>query len=166
MKRRVIFAAVLALTLPAAALAQISVDEPVAGHPAGDYRRAAELFEAGSREQAVCLFYRGQYRFRVHLAARPELAPSGDPALFASLNEVVGRPLNEWAGGDPQTWAEAIACALDWARGNDDPFTPKAEFASEHARVVEGLAGLLDHVRNSADEIAAERAARGLPNRR
>ncbi len=108
-------AGVLVMAQPVGAQAQ---DD---GHPAADYQRAATLFAKGERDEAVCLFYRGQYRYRVHLAARPELEASGDAALFASLNQTVGLPINEWAGGDPEGWAEEIACALDWPRTHDDP---------------------------------------------
>ena len=157
--------AAVALASPSA-LADVSIAQfPLAEHPAGDYERAAREFETGDKAEATCLFYRGQYRFRVHLAARPDLPPSGDPALMASLNDVLGRTINEWAGGDPDVWVDAMECALDWAQENDDPFTPKAEFASAHEATAEGLAGLVETVRSSKEEIRAERAARGLENR-
>src|SRR5262245_1763464 len=65
-------------------------------HPAAYYILASKLFAEGKKEEAVFWFYAGQLRYRFYLKAMPGLDPSGDPALFASLSETVGRPLNEY----------------------------------------------------------------------
>lgn len=123
---RLLSATLLAIGLAAPASAQVDVSgHPVASHPADDYREAVAMFNAGDRLTGACLFYRGQYRFRVHLEARPDLDPNGEGALMSSLNEVVGRPINEWLGGDVDEFLAVIDCALDWAARHDDPFTPK-----------------------------------------
>lgn len=152
---------------PAAAQQRPAVAAPGAqsGHPAEDYRQAAELFRAGRHEEATYLFYRGQLRFRVNLTARPGLAPDGDPALFASLSEVVGRPINEWAFGDVPALAATLDRVLAWQAGNDDPFTLKAEFSAAHAQVRAGLEGLKVQVLRERESIRAQRRANGLPNR-
>ena len=62
-------------------------------HPATYYILAQKLFESGKKDEAVFWFYAGQLRYRFHLLANPNLEPSGDPALFASLSEVIGRPV-------------------------------------------------------------------------
>ena len=131
-----------------------------------DYRRASELFGAGRREEASYWFYRGQFRYRVHLEARPSLDPSGDPALFASLNETLGRPINEWAFGDLPALAATLDRVLEWQAANDDAFTPKAEFVAAHEEVRAGLEALKAHVLAERDAIQAQRKANGLPNRR
>ena len=136
-----------------------------AGHPAEDYRRAADAFRAGRRDEATYLFYQGQFRYRVHLKARPGLQPDGDPALFASLNEALGRPINEWAFGDVPSLAATIDRVLAWQAANEDPFTPKASFAAAHAEVRSGLASLKAQVMAERDTIKAQRRANGLPNR-
>ena len=51
------------------------------------------------------------------------LRPDADPALFASLSEVVGRPINEYAFGDIPALAATIDRVLAWHAANDDPFT-------------------------------------------
>src|SRR5690349_19842431 len=66
-------------------------------HPATYYMLAGRLFKDGDKDEAVFWFYLGQLRYRFHLAVATNLDPSGDPALFGSLSEVVGRPLNEYA---------------------------------------------------------------------
>ena len=156
----------VAILLAGPAFAQVDLSQwPAAEHPAGDYETAIAVFNAGNPVAGGCLFYRGQYRFRVHLAARPDLSPSGEPALMASLNETVGLQINEWLGGDPDDWVAAMDCAIAWAQGEDDPYTPKAEFPAAHAEVLAGLVGLRDGVASDPEAIRAQRTANGLPNR-
>jgi hypothetical protein len=137
-----------------------------AQHPAEYYRQAARLFEAGRKDDAVFLFYLGQLRFRAHLSARRgELKPDGDPALFASLSEVVGRPVNEYAFGDIPALARTIDAVLSYDSANPDRFTPPAQFAQAYAGVRSGLEGLKAQVLRDAESIRATRAKNGLENR-
>lgn len=159
--------AALALCLAAGAgAAQPSLDGyPAPDFPLDDYETAMTLFEDGDRDVATCLFYRGQYRMRVFLDVVPEQDASGMPALFAAMNETVGGPINEWAGGDPEGWAASMECALDWVRQADDPLLPRVLFGGSHDRVEADFVALIEDVRSSADDIRAERARRGLENR-
>jgi hypothetical protein len=93
------------------------------------------------------------------------LAPDGAPALYASLNEVVGAEINGWAAGNVEDWAEAMECALRCAETTDDPQIPHVAHAATHARLAGGLRQLIDHVRANADDIRARRTANGLENR-
>jgi hypothetical protein len=69
-------------------------------HPSYFYILAGKLFAAGKKDDAVFWFYAGQLRYRVYLVMnKDKLEPSGDPALFASLSEEIGRPLNKYAFG-------------------------------------------------------------------
>src|SRR5215510_15118295 len=78
-------------------------------HPAVYYVLARKLFETGQRDEATFWYYAGQLRYRFYLKATPGLDPSGDPALFGSLSEVIGQPINEWAFGD----LDALRATLD-----------------------------------------------------
>lgn len=151
--------AALGLLLAWPAMAQ------TAGHPVEDYQRASALFREGKGDEATYWFYRGQLRARIHLAARPDLPPDGDPALFASLNETVGRPINQWAFGDVPGAVATIRRVLAWHSANDDPFTPKAQFPAAHVRVHAGLEGLVAKMLADQDRIREQRKANGLPNR-
>lgn len=159
-RRRLLLASLLAM--PAAARAQPGLP---AGHPVEDYQRAAALFGAGEQNEATYWFYRGQLRARIHLAARSDLPPDGDPALFASLNETIGRPINEWAFGDVPGAVATIRRVLAWHAANDDPFTPKAEFPAAHLRISGGLDDLAARMLADQDRIGEQRRANGLPNR-
>ena len=78
-------------------------------HTSGFYILAEKLFAAGKKDEAVFWFYAGQLRYRVYLLVnKDKLEPSGDPAVFASLSEEIGRPLNEYAFGDIPQLAKTI----------------------------------------------------------
>ena len=162
---------ILALWLVDGARAQATSAVPadvasLAGqHPAEYYRRAAQLFGSGKRDDAVFVFYLGQLRYRAHLSARRDLKPDGDPALFASLSEVVGRPLNEYAFGDIAVLARTIDAVLAYDRANPDRFTPPATFPQAHAGVRDGLTAMRSQMLADQDKIRATRASKGLENR-
>jgi hypothetical protein len=134
-------------------------------HPAEYYRRAARLFGSGRKDDAIFVFYLGQLRYRVHLSARRDLKADGDPALFASLSEVVGRPLNEYAFGDIPALARTIDAVLAYDKANPDRFTPPASFPQAYAGVREGLGAMRTQMLTDADKIRATRRRNGLENR-
>ena len=63
--------------------------------PAEQDLLASRLLAANRKDEAVFWFYAGQLRYRIRLACHPELQPDTEPALFASLQEEVGRPIND-----------------------------------------------------------------------
>jgi hypothetical protein len=148
-------------TMPLDALIRIIPSQ----HPSSYYVLAARLFEANRKDEAVFWFYAGQLRYRIRLACHPDLAPDTEPALFASLQETVGRQINEYAGGDPDAWVAAMQRALEWDERTPNGFEPKQPCAAAIADQRGGMGGLIDHVRSTKDQIRAERASRGLPNR-
>jgi len=149
---------------------QIALDELIRiipdQHPSFYYILASRLLAAGRGDEAVFWFYAGQLRYRIRLACHPDLQPDVEPALFASLQEEVGRPVNEYAGGDPEAGAAAIARARDWDARTRNGFEPRAPCQAEIADQRGGMGTLIDQIRSSGDRIRAERRAHGLPNRR
>jgi hypothetical protein len=134
-------------------------------HPAEYYKQAAKLFGDGKKDDAVFVFYLGQLRYRAHLAARRDLKPDGDPALFASLSEVVGRPLNEYAFGDIPALARTIEAVLSYDQANPDRFTPPSQFPQAYAGIRDGLVAMKSQITAEADSIRAKRRQNGLENR-
>jgi hypothetical protein len=135
-------------------------------HPAAYYVLAGKLFEAGQKDEAVFWFYAGQLRYRFHLAANPTLPRSGDPALFASLSDVVGAPINGYAFGDIPQLVATIDKVLAWDERTDNAFTSKTAHAAALKGIRDGLTGMRAQVLSRGDEIRAERTKNGLENRR
>ena len=95
-----------------------------------------------------------------------EADAAGEGALFDALGESVGRPLNEWIGGDKDDWLAVLDCGLAWVDASDDPFTPRAAFPEAWAEQREGFQALRDDVAAlPAEDLRASREAAGLPNR-
>lgn len=136
-----------------------------ASHPAALYTYAARLFRDGRRDEAVKWFYIGQLRLRFHLTANPTMPLSGERALMASLNQVVGQPINEWAGGSPRDWAAAIHQALAWDAENENATTSRTQHSAAWQATREGLEDLRRSILDREDEIRAGRRQRGLENR-
>jgi hypothetical protein len=134
-------------------------------HPSAYYVLASRLFQANRKDEAVYWFYAGQLRYRIRLACHPDLAPDTEPALFGSLQETVGRPVNEYAGADPAAWAATMERVLAWDAATHNGFEPKAACQAQIAEQRSGMGELIRHVRDNAAQIRSDRAARGLPNR-
>jgi hypothetical protein len=135
-------------------------------HPAEYYRRAAKLFGEGRKDDAVFIFYLGQLRYRARLTARrSELKPDGDPALFGSLSEMVGRPLNEYAFGDIPALVRTLEAVLAYDEANPDRFTPPSQYPQAHAGVRSGLVGMKSQILADVESIRAKRRQNGLENR-
>lgn len=134
-------------------------------HPAFYYILARRLFDAGRRDEAVFWFYAGQLRYRIRLSCHPNLRPDTEPALFGSLQETVGRPVNEYGFGDLQALPATMERVLAWDAATRNGFEPKAACTRTIAEQREGMGQLIAQLRANPDAIRRERAAHGLPNR-
>jgi hypothetical protein len=123
------------------------------------------MFRAGQREDAMFVFYLGQLKYRAHLAARPNLPQSGDPALFGALTQTVGEPLNQWGFGDIPMMDRILRSVAAYDQANPDRFTPPAQFAAVWRQQRQGMERLRAQIVGSADQMRAQRRANGLENR-
>jgi hypothetical protein len=131
-------------------------------HPAAYFVLAAKKFEEGKRDEATFWLYAGQIRYRAYLLSNPKLDPSGDPALFTSLMQQIGRPINEYAFGDIPQLVKIIDRALEWDAKNPDPFTKKSPTRDE---VRDGLVKLKERAVSERDYIREQRKKNGFENR-
>ena len=155
---------------PLADVTKLTPDQILQGienqHPAAYFVLAGKLFEAGRKDDATFWYYTGQLRYRYYLKAMPGLDPSGDPALFGSLSEVIGRPINEWAFGDLDALRATLDRVLTWDERSPNGFTPKDRHRAALDETRAGLRGLIEHIRTNAELIRRQRAANGLDNRK
>ena len=135
-------------------------------HPAAYYVLATKLLASGQKDDAAFWYYAGQLRFRFHLAANQGLDPSGDPALFASFQEVVGRPVNEYAWGDLPALHATLERVLAWDKQNKNGFTSTQKHAQAWNDTRAGLQKLIAYIDGHAAEIKQQRKANGLENRK
>ena len=132
-------------------------------HPAAYYILASKLFkDSATKREALFWFYVGQLRYRFYLAANPDLPRDGDPALFASFSEVIGRPINEYAGGVPDFWIAEINHALEWDTAHDNGFTSKSKSKANYEQIRAGLVSLRDQLSAMKDKLPEMRLKNGL----
>ncbi len=134
-------------------------------HPSEYYKRAAELFQTGRRDDAVFVYYLGQLRWRIYIKANPSLPPDGDPALFDALSDVMGRPINQYAFGDIPILACTMQAVLDFDQAYPDRFTSRTAKPWHRQEVRRGLADLRSRTLAQVESIRAERLKNGLENR-
>lgn len=133
-------------------------------HPAALYILSARLFSEGKGQEAANWMYAGQLRYRFLLTAGGDDAREEGP-LFGALTEQVGRPINEYIGGNVDEWLAAMNWALEWDAANDNSVTSKSEHADDLAEVRAGLESLIADVEANRESIPREREANGLENR-
>ena len=133
-------------------------------HPVTYLELAGQLLNEGKMDEAVVWYYVGQIRYRAYLTANPELAPSGDPALYGSLKYILGTPINEYAGSNPDNWVKLIEQAIQWHHENPNFFTPKDTHSEIYSTIEAGFIEFRDSVKSSKEEIRKQRAANGLQN--
>lgn len=134
-------------------------------HPAALYTLAMKLFEDGNKDEAVFWFYAGQLRYRFFLKASKNLEKTGDSALFGSLSETIGKPINEYAYGDIPKLLRTIDKVLEWDAATPNKTTSKTVHASELKQIRDGLISMSKKIEASKEQIRKQREANGLPNR-
>ena len=164
------YLALSTLKASAADLSTLTIDQLKNGienqHPSAFYILAEKLFAAGQKDDAVFWFYAGQLRYRVYLIVnKDKLDPSGDPAVFGSLSEEVGRPINEYAFGDIPQLAKTIDAVIAWDQAHANALTPRDKYKTQYDQTVAGLTQLRDQILKQADSIRKTRTSNGLENR-
>jgi hypothetical protein len=127
------------------------------------YKLAAELQKKGAREDAGVAFYVGQLRGRAHAMCEPGDL-TGTPALLGSLNEVVGRAINEDLGVSNKRWQAAIKRALAWDEAHPEAALIGPKCLKSFTEVRTGLRKLLAQIGARREEIRRTRTENGLPN--
>ena len=133
-------------------------------HPLSYIILASKLFEQQKYDDAVLWYYIGQIRYRAYLKSNPNLEPSGDPALYSSLKYVVGTPINQQAGSNPDNWAAIVGQALEWHSNNKNSFTPKSEYPAIYNEIENEFKEFQNYILSNKEEIRKQRVENGLDN--
>jgi hypothetical protein len=131
-------------------------------HPLNYYGYAGRLWSEAEKDKAVFWLYVGQLRFRFLLLSEPNTDPSGDPALFESLQSTIGQPITLYAGSDATRWAEQINAALRWDESNPNGFTSKSKYKKQWAEARGSLMKLRDYVVAHAVDLRKQRVQEGI----
>ena len=110
-------------------------------HPSEQFLGFRENWANGDRELASYLYFVGIIRSFTYLVTNPDLAKSGEPALFSSFVYIGRERIDEWVRntGNPKDIVSVIDQALSWHAQNDDQLTPKAANKDLHEQARKGL---------------------------
>lgn len=78
---------------------------------------------------------------------------------------MIGTPINEYAGGDLDFWADSVKKARDWDKSNPNTFTSKEMHSREYKQVLTGMGKFISYIENNKEKIREQRKANGLTNR-
>lgn len=126
---------------------------------------AMDLGKRGLNDEAVFWFYVGQLRWRFDLSARPDQKKDEGPALFGSLMDVVGGPVNRYAFGDIPKLVATWDAVLAWDAAHDNGYTSKTRYAQVWMTTRKGLMGLKKQTLADRADIERRRVENGLENR-
>jgi hypothetical protein len=132
--------------------AQIERQLPDA-HPINYYIYAEQLFQAGRKDEALQWFYAGQLRYRFLRKAVPGSNATGGAALFDSLQEEFGPPINHYGMSNPPNWVKQIDAALQWDASNPNGYTSKTRYAHQLHDVRDGLVNFRAYIVAHADQL-------------
>lgn len=134
-------------------------------HPTVFYVFAKRLYADDRRDEAVKWYYVGQIRYRFFLKANPGLPEDDDPAIAAAVEEVLGRTITPWAGGDPYRWAASIDEALDWDARHPNALTNKVAHGRALDEVRTSMVVMRNEILANVEQIRAARRKVGKENR-
>ena len=165
MFRAFIYAALASPAFSQGPAGKMERQEEIAARDAAEilayFQKARTNWAEGKRDEAVFWLYVAQLSFRASLAAYPDQDPTGAPALFGSLMETVGRPINEYAFGDiPQ-----LLATIDRALAFDEAHANRSIPDAVHRQTRAGLIVLHDEIKRTAEVIRKQRTANNLENR-
>lgn len=176
--RKLFLAAVLAITATTAHAAALTQEDLQSksnkeieanlpdSDPAAYFAYTIKLFNARKQDAGVLWYYVGQIRFRQLLLAHPE-APADYVAAYKTYTEgPLGKAIADWSGANTRIWVQTIDDALSWDNKTPNNVTSKETYAAQWQQARAEVTKIRDYVKTSEAQIKAERAARGLSDRR
>jgi hypothetical protein len=129
-------------------------------HPAEFMMHAGSFWAKGDKFGGAFLYQLGELRYRFYLWVTPGLDPTGDPAIFSSLHEVMGGEINFYLGGHTDTDIIILDSVLAWQRTHEYHFCPKRKNPGAYDSLVTGFRGMRDYILKNKQEILSENRKR------
>ncbi|WP_026713594.1 hypothetical protein [Flavobacterium daejeonense] len=126
-------------------------------HPVSFFEEAGKYYKDGNLNESALLFYVGQLRYRYYILAHPDTKPDGDKAIFASLQNVLGKEINYKLGENVDNYIKILEAIIDYSNENDYQFYSKKESPENYKKVIEGLIKLKNYVITNKEQFIARR---------
>lgn len=125
-------------------------------HPAKYFEKAAELFKTNQFNDAAFLFYLGVLRYRFYNSVNPDYQASGDGALAASLQFVVGETINLYLKNNVNNFISALKFTTNYYKNNDYTFYSKQKNIEKYNKLFDNFSRLIKDLETNKDKYKKE----------
>jgi len=126
-------------------------------HPVGFYVLAIKLFKEGKKDESILWFYVGSIRYRHFLSSVGEDPFHPENELFGKVQFEIGGEILDYAGGDPDFWAEQIEEADRWDKDHLNFFYPKRNNPNALTEIKGNMQKLILKLREEKEDILRQR---------
>ena len=130
-------------------------------HPVGFYILAKKLFDEGEKDEAIFWFYVGSIRYRYFLYSVGDDPFHPENELFEQVQFEIGGLVLDYAGGDPEFWAEQVEQASIWDDKHLNFFYPKKRNPEALAEVRANMQKLKTKLLDEKEDIIRQRIENG-----
>jgi hypothetical protein len=125
-------------------------------HPAKYFERAAELFKTNQFNDAAFLYYLGILRYKFYNSVNPDYQASGDGALAASLQYVVGETINLYLKNNVDNFISALKFTTDYYKNNDYTFYSKQKNVEKYNKLFDNFSSLINDLETNKSKYKKE----------
>lgn len=130
-------------------------------HPVGFYILANKLFKEGERDESIFWFYVGSIRYRYFLSSINDDPFHPENDLFGKVQFEIGGVILDYAGGNPEFWAQQVEKANKWDSDSLNFFYFKRNNPKALAEIKESVVELQQKLLVEKDNIIRQRIENG-----
>jgi len=125
-------------------------------HPSKYFEKAAELFKTNQFNDAAFLYYLGLLRYRYYNSVNPDYQASGDGALAASLQYVVGETINLYLRNNVDNYISALKFTTDYYKNNDYTFYSREKDIDKYNELFDNFSSLISDLETNKSKYKKE----------
>ena len=115
--------------------------------PAYFFSSVGYLLKLEKYNDASVVYFVGYFRYKYYNSANPDYQPSGDGALFASLNSMFREPVFIYLKSDADNFIMVLEYVKNWVVNHDFDFFPKKNHPEKYNDQLAQLDKLLDDIK-------------------
>lgn len=125
-------------------------------HPTQYFDVMATYLSENKFNEASFLFYLGIIRYKFYNSANPKYKAGDDGALLASLQVVLGEPINLYVRSDADNFVNILNLVKHYYQNNDYKFFTKKNNESKYNDQIKYLDNLIDSIEKDKSALTEE----------
>ena len=126
------------------------------GHPSKFFERAGELLSESKFNEASFIYYLGLMRYRYFNSVNPKYQASGDGAVLASMQYVMGEPINMYLKTDVDNFISIIKMTIKYYETNDFVFYSKTKNEDNFVSQTKGYKELVTKLETNKEKYTTQ----------